>query len=167
MKTLWRLSTVLETGTMNWEKRVQLWFQLSHIDVTPQDPALPIYKQFAKTPYGGLLVVGSPEYEMILDGLGCEEDGIDCLISKAGTMLDIEYEEEDYKWKTLFIVKSLAISEEKDIFDWWVDIKTFKFSPTTTLLDIKELWFDAKNVKNSDEYNLIKQRIMEDEEVPF
>ena len=154
MKHLWRLTSVIDCGTMNWEKRVLLWFQLSEYDVEPQDTTLPIYKQFAKTPYGWLIVLD-------------EDNNLDNYIAMAWKMFDIEIEIWEYQWKPIYNVVSFDKSSEADTFEWWVDVKTFKFTDETTLNDIKELWFDNKHVKNSDEYNILKQKTLEDENLPF
>jgi len=169
MKHLWRLSTVIDCGTINWDRRVLLWFQLSEYDVEPQDTTLPIYKQFAKTPYGWLLTLWTDFCNDMCDWLWLTDvkNEINELISKAWNMYDIEIEMWEYQWKPTYNVVSVSPSDVEDTFEWWVDVKTFIFTDETTLSDINALGFDNKHVKNSDEYNILKQKTLEDETVPF
>lgn len=189
---LWRLSTVIDCGTINWDKRVLLWFQLSEYDVEPQDTTLPIYKQFAKTPYGWLITIdvektNSPTdisvcyktNKFIMDIIGkdmvmaCDinQDRIkwfkEKLINRAWSMFDLEIDIWEYQWKPIYNVISATPSNVEDTFEWWVDVKTFLFTDETILSDINALGFDNKHVKNSDEYNILKQKTLDSEEIPF
>lgn len=151
MQKLWKLTSVVDCGTVGWQRRVLLSFQLSDIDVEPIDKTLPIYKQFAKTPYWWLITVWSELFNNMANRLQCEPT-IESMCSKVWVMLDIEINITQYNWKDMYNVESFTLSSEPDTFERWVDTKAFILSEKTTEEEVKNLWFDAKHVKSSDEY---------------
>ena len=165
-KHLWRLVSVIDSGTVNWERRVMIAFQLSDIDIEPQDKSLPIYKQFAKPPYWWLFVVWSDSFKEICDSLWCDYS-INWLASCVWFMYDIDIEDSEYQWKIMKNVVWVHRTASTDTFSWWVDTKVFILSESTTLDQINALWFDNKHLKNSNEYNKLKQEEMKNEEVIF
>jgi hypothetical protein len=159
MKHLGRLTSVIDAGTVNWDTRLLLWFQLSEYDVEPQDKTLPIYKQFAKTPYGWLII----NLKSDAISFSSKEEAI----ALAGKMFTLDIDVGEYQWKPIYNVIWVTPSNVEDTFEWWVDVKTFLFTDETTLSDVNALGFDAKHVKNSDEYNLLRQRTLDDDNLTF
>ena len=163
----WRLTSVIDCGTVNWERRVMLSFQLVDIDVEPKDKTLPIYKQFAKTPYGWVMSLDSSTFSDICTWLWCDKS-LEWIISCVWMYVVIDVEVTQYQWKDMYNVMSVFKNIwDIWIIDWWVDTKSFLLTKDTTLEDIDALWFDNKHVKNSDEYNRIMEKYREDESVIF
>lgn len=143
-----------------------LSFQLSEIDVEPQDKSLPIYKQFAKPPYWWLFSISSKVMQHRCNLLWCDES-INWLASCVWLMYNIDIEEVDWNWKKLKNVVWVSKSDVEDTFQWWVDTKVFILKDDTTLDEIKSLWFENKHLKDSDEYNRIMENYRNDESVIF
>lgn len=169
--SLGRLATVIDCGTIHWERKVNLWFQLADIDVEPQDKTLPIYKQFVKTPYGGNIIVWSDLFNSICDWAWCNRsiDWFNWLVSCVWKYFDIAYHIEEYRWKPMYVVDSISKTNGMimETISRWVETRSFIFSDSTTKEDVDALWFDSKHVKSSDEYNMIIQKIVDSDDLIF
>lgn len=167
----WRLTTAFDCWTIWWERRVLLWFQLSEIIKKPQDETLPDYCAFAKYKYW--IIVGD-NLDKLLKELSL--NNVSELVEKAWSFCEIEYHEEDYKWTTLYLVDSFEFIPQKEWEDIerWVDVKKFSFKVHYTdeeainlIAEVRDLWFENKNIKNSDEYIMLKKQALYSDTIPF
>ncbi len=154
MIKLWRLVNVIDCGSINGPRKIMVSFQIAGMEVIPKDPSLPTYMQFAKTMYWGMLIVWSNDFNEFAESLKCNPT-VEDIANKVWTLLELEIEEGEYQGKKTYTVKSFSLAVTHVDVNWGVEPKKFIFSDTTNLQDIAALWFDAKNVKNSDEYQKI------------
>ena len=163
----WRLTSVINCGTVNWERRVMLSFQLADIDVEPKDKSLPIYKQFAKTPYGWVMSLNSSTFSDICTWLWCDKS-LEWIISCVWMYVVVDIEVSQYQWKDMYNVMFVAkYLWDVWISDWWVETKSFIITNETTLEDINALWFDSKHLRQSDEYCILRQNIIDSDDILF
>jgi len=167
-----RMTSVIDCGTDKlWLKRVFLSFQIADFMIKPKDATLPSYAQFAKFPYGWDVCIDESsesrvkQLQPVLDAFWYEEwDVLDFLISKAGETIMLNIETNEYQWKKLPIVADWGHMQWMKVdMDWWVDVKTFKFTEYTTMSDLDELWFDKKQAKKWAEYKAIKENVNTDD----
>lgn len=148
-----RLTTVIDCGTHGVVKKAYITFQLLDYDVVPQDPSLPVYKQFAKFPYGSIIEVGG------------DQPDLDFWIDSAGKCFLVDITTNEYQGKEYPIVSKIIEPIDDIDCQWWVDVKSFVLTPETTKDDVNALWFDNKWVKKSLEYKSIISNMSEWESI--
>lgn len=160
-----RLATVLDCWHTNWLPKVYVWFQLTDFDVEPQNKDLPIYKIYTKYPFWWVLSIEPPSPIIpLLNAFGWKwEDILSFLLEKAWQMIMLNIVDNEYQWKQYPIIaedwhKPYDGSQtDSNLYEWWTEVKTFKFTPETTKEDVKALWFEAKVIYKSDEYRAMEK----------
>lgn len=168
-----RLTTVIDCWTdKEWEKNVFISFQLADFWVQPQDSSLPVYRKFAKFKWWWVLQYTDRtewriKIDSILDALGYDDgDVLEFLLAKAWAFIILNVSCNSYRWVVSPIIEDYWHEEWSDpSIDRWVDVKTFKFTEDTTLQEIKDLWFDEKHVKKSEEYKELYEREIDNDSI--